>query len=235
MDMTESDHDKELQNLEGLVHHQARSLWNVTNRIVPLDDLIHYGHVGLLEARKRFNPKRGVQFTTFAYYRIRGAILDGLRQMSGLSRSYMKRVRVQRQLVDCLEQMLSMPLDQGSAETIWHQLQRILADLQSSYLIAMTADWMVSDDDPTEYEAVELLMIERVRAVLEELPSKERALIERVYYRDESLAEAARELGMSRSWACRMHRRILHWLRQRLAASSLVSDGEREASSLKIR
>ena len=47
-----------------------------------LDDLIAFGFGGLLEAQHRFDPTRGIRFQTFAYHRIRGAMLDGVRKMA---------------------------------------------------------------------------------------------------------------------------------------------------------
>src|SRR5688500_4797372 len=60
---------------------------------VDLDDLIAYGQVGLAEAAREFDPKQGAQFTTFAYYRVRGAIYDGVSKMSWTSRARYKRYR----------------------------------------------------------------------------------------------------------------------------------------------
>ena len=51
-----------------------------------LAELMGYGFQGLLEARERFDPERGVQFSTYAYYRVRGAVLDGVREMAYLPR-----------------------------------------------------------------------------------------------------------------------------------------------------
>src|SRR5439155_9969586 len=47
---------------------------------------IGYGQLGLAQAAQEFDPERGIQFSTFAYYRIRGAILDGANQMNWLRR-----------------------------------------------------------------------------------------------------------------------------------------------------
>src|SRR5215813_7303908 len=54
---------------------------------IELDDLIGYGSIGLMEAMSNFKTGRGTTFKTFAYYRIRGAIYDGLRKIGWLSRS----------------------------------------------------------------------------------------------------------------------------------------------------
>lgn len=56
------------------------------------EDLIAYGYVGLLEARKRFDPSKGTPFVTFAWWRVRGAIIQGAREMSGSTRRHPRPV-----------------------------------------------------------------------------------------------------------------------------------------------
>lgn len=58
-----------------------------------LDDLISYGCAGLLEAAGRFDANRNASFSTFAYYRIRGAMLDGIRKMGRFSRAQVAQHR----------------------------------------------------------------------------------------------------------------------------------------------
>src|SRR5205814_81261 len=60
---------------------QVRKQFNST---LEMDELVSYGQVGLLEAAERFDPKVGANFLTFAHYRIKGAIFDGLRKMGVL-------------------------------------------------------------------------------------------------------------------------------------------------------
>src|SRR6185436_14020281 len=67
------------------------------------DDLVGYGHKGLIEAADRFDSKQGVTFTTFAYYRIRGAMLDGLRSMGWYSRSDYARYRAEERANELLQ------------------------------------------------------------------------------------------------------------------------------------
>src|ERR1041385_875406 len=54
---------------------------------IEYEELVAYGTQGLLEAAQRFDPRGGATFSTYAYYRIRGAIFDGLRQMGWLPRA----------------------------------------------------------------------------------------------------------------------------------------------------
>ena len=61
--------------------------------MIEFDDLVGFGMQGLLEAAQRFDDRHGVAFTTFAYYRVRGAMFDGLRSMGWLPRSEYARVR----------------------------------------------------------------------------------------------------------------------------------------------
>src|SRR5947209_17239832 len=60
---------------------------------IEFDDLVSYGTQGLLEAADRFDGRHGASFTTFAYYRVRGAIFDGLRRMGWLPRGEWARAR----------------------------------------------------------------------------------------------------------------------------------------------
>jgi len=77
-----------------LVSTIARTMRHGLPSVVELGDLIHDGVVGLLESRRRFDPSRGVDFRTYAAYRIRGAILDGLRARDPLPRSMRRALKV---------------------------------------------------------------------------------------------------------------------------------------------
>jgi len=63
--------------------------------MVEFDDLVGFGMQGLIEAGQRFDDRHGVAFTTFAYYRVRGAMFDGLRSMGWLPRSEYARLRLE--------------------------------------------------------------------------------------------------------------------------------------------
>ena len=78
---------------EKMVHGLANRLRRELSLRGDLDDLIAFGFGGLLEARHRFDPGRGVRFQTFAYHRVRGAMLDGVRKMSQLPRRAHERLQ----------------------------------------------------------------------------------------------------------------------------------------------
>ena len=81
---------------EGCVRSLA---WKIHQRLpnsVELDDLIAFGQLGLLEAARDFDQKRQVRFTTYAYYRVRGAILDGLSTMNWFTKADYARGRYEQ-------------------------------------------------------------------------------------------------------------------------------------------
>jgi RNA polymerase sigma factor for flagellar operon FliA len=75
------------------VHALAKRLRSHVPPCVTLDDLIGAGTIGLIQAVDRFQPSRGLQFATYAKHRIRGAMLDFLREEDPLSRTERRRAR----------------------------------------------------------------------------------------------------------------------------------------------
>ena len=75
-----------IEEHEGMVYGLAHRLRRELSLRGEIDDLVAFGFGGLLEAERRFDPARGVRFRTFAYYRVRGAMLDGVRKMAHLPR-----------------------------------------------------------------------------------------------------------------------------------------------------
>jgi RNA polymerase sigma factor for flagellar operon FliA len=75
------------------VHALAKRLRSHVPPCVTLDDLIGAGTIGLIQAVDRFEPSRGLQFATYAKHRIRGAMLDFLREEDPLSRTERRRTR----------------------------------------------------------------------------------------------------------------------------------------------
>src|SRR5204862_5100340 len=99
------DRDQLVQQHLNLVQAIARKLRKQITSRVDLEDLVGYGSKGLLEAAARFDPSHGVTFTTFAYYRIRGAMLDGLRTMGWYSRADYARYRAEERANEYLQNL----------------------------------------------------------------------------------------------------------------------------------
>ncbi|MCX5741504.1 MAG: hypothetical protein NT062_03285, partial [Proteobacteria bacterium] len=80
---------------------------------VEFDELVSLGNQGLAEAASRYDPTRGASFSTFAWYRVQGAIIDGIRRMTTLPRRVWQRLVALRAAADYLEQRGER--DQGAA------------------------------------------------------------------------------------------------------------------------
>lgn len=203
----EDEHRRLVEDHLGLARGLAASVWREIGRTADLDDLMAYGQLGLVEAAVHYRPCRNVKFSTFSYYRIRGAIYDGLRALGWAP------VRAQR----CWE------AKNGKATMRCRDADRV--EIYEN-LPPRPERHVVSLDDIPEivdgrYGSVEDQLIDgektaMVRHAVRALPLQERQLLEACYYREMTITEAAAWLGLSKSWASRMRRRGLRNLGGRL-------------------
>src|SRR5262245_6260971 len=89
-----------------LVKHVAHRVATRLPATVEIHDLVNAGVVGLLDAVEKFDPERGIKFNTYAEVRIRGAILDSLRNLDWAPRSLRKKSRELERVYSQLEQQL---------------------------------------------------------------------------------------------------------------------------------
>ena len=187
---------------ERMVHGLANRLRRELSLRGDLDDLIAFGFGGLLEARHRFDPARGVRFHTFAYHRVRGAMLDGVRKMSQLPRRAHERF-------------------QAAAETTPTAAPTAL-DKAFTRMTALSTATVLQGRFGNESPEAVLLKNESITRLLQALPSlspRQRVLVRGFYFEGRSIDAMARELGISKSWASRLHTNALRELRDALDAS----------------
>lgn len=190
---------------------------------VDLDDLIAYGELGLTEAARLFEPEMGNQFSTFAYYRIRGAIYDGVAKMTWTSRARYRRLRYEQMANQVLESSREESDGQtaGCDENVdW--FARTTERLAVVYL----ASGVDAESDPLSQVAgdacdpsdrmVHLEASEQLKQLVAKLPTLEGRLINLVYFEGYTLQDAASVLGYSKSWASRLHAKILEDLAGRM-------------------
>jgi RNA polymerase sigma factor for flagellar operon FliA len=213
-----------------LVRALAAALAPRLPRHLDLEDLVGYGHQGLLEAAERYDPARGIAFATFAHYRIRGAMVDGLRALGGLSKSVVDRYNAVALADGYLENALERetgadPAQRARASTAdtLRTLSDHAASLATIFLVSLDAEDAPQIEDPKAAEARERVESSwaspRLQAALAELPDKERRLVHDCYYGGLTIKEAGERQGLSRSWACRVHARAIQKLGRRLAAA----------------
>ncbi len=117
---------------ELILEHLPRVRWiasqihhKLPNGFSPLEDLVSVGIVGLIEAVDNFDPERGVKLTTYAEYRIRGAILDFVSGADGIPAHKRAKAKVLQQAISEAEQRLQ---SNTSAEDVAEQLGIPLAE-----------------------------------------------------------------------------------------------------------
>jgi RNA polymerase sigma factor for flagellar operon FliA len=196
---------------------------------VMLGDLESAGLEGLLLAARRFEPERGVPFRRYANHRVRGAMLDAVRRESHLPRRTYERLQMLAVALSLNEQAseeMAAPSPPGAsaAEVADARLAEHLANLATAMAVGLLAQTVQTSDgvrvlDPTlpadeQIERAETR--EQVVAALAELPEQERALVHRHYFEGERFDHVAAELGVSKSWASRMHTRAVARLTKRL-------------------
>lgn len=175
-------------------------------------DLISYGHIGLLEARERFDPNYGVELGAYARPRIRGAILDGIRNGLGkYGRSHYQRLR--RDFIN-RGQEAQPEHDEGGHSSAQHDpTLREIDKYAETLLLNHPVMPVASDAEETLAWGQELAIMKQA---LEELNTKERRIIRAVYdlsLRDDSGAKLATRLGVHRSQVSRKHHAIMDRLR----------------------
>jgi RNA polymerase sigma factor for flagellar operon FliA len=221
-----------------LVQQVARKLRRQITAHIDFDDLCAYGSKGLIEAADRYDPRHGAAFTTFAYYRVRGAMLDGLRTMGWYSRADYVRYRAEERANEYLRNQAdragaakvaagpaagpaSQP-DSARVEAALGNVAEILSGIATIHITSLEAASAVPDDRFEAQDAALDLgrMSERVRAAIRALPPRERQLMELYYFEDKNLEEAGAVMNLSKSWACRLHARAIDLLRSALESEA---------------
>ena len=201
---------------------------------VELDDLVQVGMIGLTEALSRYEATQGVQFETFATQRIRGAMLDELREGDWMSRSSRKSQKDIERAVQRLEQKLGRsPLESEIAQEMEMSLadyQSLLGKVRGTQLVYLEDMAHGEGDDgegflerhlaDTGTDPVNLLRDQRLRTALvsaiHTLPEREQYIMGMYYEHDMNLKEIAAVLGVTESRVCQLHSQSIARLRAKM-------------------
>lgn len=198
---------------------------------VDMDELVALGNTGLAEAAQRFDDTRGATFATYAWYRVQGAIVDGLRKMTQLPRREWQKLVALRAASEYLEQRAERDAGAAQAGTppalgadALAQVKQAMSAIRTMYLCSLES---MQDDGvelvaPTVDPATAIDAgrdARKIRLALARLPEKERALMTKHYWEGKNIMEAGAELGISKSWASRLHAQAVDRMR------AMVDDG----------
>ena len=211
--------DELMEQGERLVYSLAARIHRNLPLQVDREDLVAYGMIGLAEAARDFDPSQQTQFTTFAYYRVRGAIYDGVSQMSWTSRARFNRMRYEQRANALLAEQEAGAHSNATLEENARWLARMSEQLAVIFFGSQDEESGLRDstvEDTSSRTAAMIAaqreIVARLRDLVDKLPAAERGLIRGVYFEGLPLQEAAKRVGISKSWASRLHARTLEQL-----------------------
>ena len=198
---------------------------------VEVDDLIQVGLIGLMDALERFDGNQSAQFESYATQRIRGAMLDDLRDADWLPRHIRQKSRQIETAISRLEQRLGrspaeseISVEMGVA---LDEYQTMLGDVKGNQLLYYED---FNDEESTDFlerylvdgasDPLALLEDDGFRHglvdAIEELPEREKNLMGMYYEQDMNLKEIGAVMGVSESRVCQLHSQAVARLRAKL-------------------
>ncbi|RYM07160.1 FliA/WhiG family RNA polymerase sigma factor [Sporolactobacillus sp. THM7-7] len=232
-------HDKEaadylLQRYMPLVHYHVQRISGGLPKNIDRDELQSHGLFGLYDALEKFDRHRDLKFDTYASFRIRGAILDGLRKEDWMPRSVREKSKKIERAAETLEQKKmgtatieevaeasGMTVDEVS-QTMSEGLMANLVSLDDSSSSGKGDHSPMTLKDETISPPDEYLIHQENSRLLakeiERLGRKERLVITLFYYEGLTLTEIGRVLELSTSRISQIHSKALFKLRQYLKA-----------------
>ncbi len=211
---------------------------------VELEDLVSAGVVGLIDAFSKFDYKKKVQFKSYAQFRVRGAILDYLRELDWSPRELRRKGRAVEEAIRTVTQRVGRaPLEQEIALEMGVELdayQQLLGELKGLEIGSLQAERNEDSGDeelayiPAAPEEDPLFiclkgeMKQRLVDAIEELPEKERLVLTLYYYEELSMKEIGLTLGVVESRVSQIHSSAV--VRMRAALRGIRPAGRKVAA-----
>lgn len=200
---------------------------------VEIDDLISTGIMGLLDAIDKYDPKKGVKFGTYAQFRIKGAMIDSLREMDWVPRSVRDRADEIAKVYSSLEEKFGRPAAEAEVADYLgisvDELMETLGELNGSAILSIE-DLSVNQDidgnildivaDENGIDPQSILGDRELKQVLgkaiDGLSEKERLVVALYYYEELTMKEIGVVLNVTESRVCQLHNQAMLRLKGRL-------------------
>lgn len=205
---------------------------------VDLDDLVHAGVLGLMEAASKFDPEKAVSFPAYAKHRIKGAILDSLRQLDWASRDLRRRHKqVEAMTRDLTAELHRAPTEEELAERMgvgvsrWRQM---LLDLRNVGLVSASSrpndqeelpapDFPALPDSRPDNICARREAREKLSAAMSVLPQRYQKVVTLYYAGDRTMKEIGAEMGINESRVSQIHKAALEKMAGALTAAGISS------------
>jgi RNA polymerase sigma factor FliA len=201
---------------------------------VEMDDLVSSGVVGLLDAAEKFDSTRGIKFKTYAEFRIRGSMLDYLREMDWFSRAARQNANRLENAYSRLESLLGRP---PLEEEVAKEMKISITELRK--LLALFSGLSVfSLDEPEDEYSVGTSAVQRILTeaaknderkdsilrdlkevlgkAIDLLPDREKQLIALYYYEELTMKEIGAIFALGEPRICQLHSQAVLRLRGKL-------------------
>ncbi|MBI5900964.1 MAG: RNA polymerase sigma factor FliA [Rhodocyclales bacterium] len=234
--------DKQVAGYLPLVKRIAYLLMARLPASVEVDDLIQNGLIGLLDAMERFEDGQGAQFETYAVQRIRGAMLDGLRENDWVPRSVRKEMRRVEEAIRVLEHENGrQPSESELAKALDMPLadyQKLLLDARGHQLVYIEEvsegkgeDYLDRHSAASVPDPLSILEDAGTRrmlvAAIEDLPEREKLMMSLYYEQDLNLKEIGEIMGVTESRVCQLHSQAVARLRCAVTGQAKPPRGRR--------
>jgi RNA polymerase sigma factor for flagellar operon FliA len=215
------------------VRYLARRMHERLPRQVPLEDLVHAGVIGLIDALNKFDHSKHVQFGSYAKFRIRGAMLDSLREMDWGPRELRRKGR----RVEEAERKLSLDLSRAPTEMEvaaelhleLREFQQLLTELDGLEVgsLHLESPWDGKEEDLCDYlpnapedtpffRCMRSEMKGLLARAVADLPEKEQQVLALYYFEELTMKEVGAVLGIGESRVSQIHSLAVVRLRGRL-------------------
>jgi RNA polymerase sigma factor for flagellar operon FliA len=204
---------------------------------IDLDDLVHAGILGLIDAAEKFDNRQDITFPSYAKHRIKGAILDSLRQLDWASRDLRKRHKQLEQVSRELSEAYSRPpSDAEIAEKMGVGVERwrqMAIELRMIGLVSASPQPQDENQSMPEFPAKPDLQPDRLlekremgkalKAAIESLPARYQKVVVLYYTREMTMKEIGGILGINESRVSQIHKTALDKMASALQAAGIES------------
>lgn len=241
------DREQLVQRFVPLVKRIAYHLMARLPASVQFEDLVQNGMLGLLDAMDRFEEGFGAQFETYATQRVRGAMLDGLRENDWLPRNLRRELRRIESAISQLEHAHGRsPSERELADALGMSLadyQKTLQDARGHQLVYFEDLAGEGDEDFLERhisdhdaDPATILADRNVREVLvkaiDRLPEREKMMMALYYEEELNLREIGEVMGVTESRVCQLHSQAIARLRSQVLGELPVAKKRRKEKAL---
>jgi RNA polymerase sigma factor for flagellar operon FliA len=223
-----------IQAYAPLVKYLAQRLACRLPASVCLDDLISAGVLGLMDAIEKYDPTRGTTFKTYAELRIRGAMLDELREWDWVPRSVRQKEHALTQAYAEVERQQGGPADDADVAAVLGldlvTFNAWLSDVRGVSVVSLdrplelepdetasTALARLADDTPGPLQLAETQDLKRhLAAAIDQLPEREKVVLSLYYYEELTMHEIGQVLEVTLSRISQIHTKAILHLRAAL-------------------